>query len=186
MTITTNQFELDVQRIRAEARRHMTAGAVTAGNTIDVQRLIDVLNEVVATEIVCYLRYSQHAIAAVGLNRAQVAQEFEEHAGDEGKHALWAAERVSQLGGNPDFNPATLTDRSHTEYVTVDDADLNRMLTENLVAERIVITTYQEIIRWIGESDPTTRRLLEKILAEEEEHADDLMICSATDSPAAV
>jgi bacterioferritin len=90
------------------------------------------------------------------------------------QHGLWAAERVSQLGGEPDFNPATLAERSHTEYVTVDEADLKRMLTENLVAERIVITSYQEIIRWLGDADPTTRRLMEKILEQEEEHADDL------------
>lgn len=173
-TTTANQFALDVQRIRDQARSHMEAGAVTVGNTIDIKRLIDVLNEVVATEIVCYLRYTQHAIAATGIDRAQVAAEFTEHAAAELQHAMWAAERVNQLGGEPDLNPATLAKRSHTEYVTVDDADLTRMLTENLVAERIVITAYHEIIRWIGDDDPTTRRLLEKILAEEEEHADDL------------
>ena len=171
---TANQFELDVKRIREQARNHMSEGAVTAGNTVDVKRLIEVLNEVVATEIVCYLRYSQHAIAATGIDRAQVAAEFQEHAGQELQHALWVAERVNQLGGEPDLNPATMQERSHTEYVTVDDADLTRMLTENLVAERIVIAAYHEIIRWIGDDDPTTRRLLEKILAEEEEHADDL------------
>jgi bacterioferritin len=174
VTQSTNQFEIDLDKIREEARNHMEAGAVTVGNTVDVKRLIDVLNEVIATEIVCYLRYSQHAIAATGLDRAQVAAEFEEHAGEELQHGMWAAERVSQLGGDPDFNPATLKERSHTEYVTVDDADLTRMLTENLVAERIAITTYQEIIRWLGDGDPTTRRLMEKILEQEEEHADDL------------
>lgn len=169
-----NQFEIDVSRIRNEARKHMDAGAVTEGNTVDVERLIDVLNEVLATEVVCYLRYSQHAIAATGIDRAQVAAEFSEHASEELQHGLWVAERVGQLGGEPDFNPGTLTQRSHTEYVTVDDADLNRMLTENLVAERIVITSYQEIIRWIDDADPTSRRLMERILEEEEEHADDL------------
>ena len=169
-----NKFELDVTKIHDDARKHMAAGAVTAGNAVDVERLIGVLNEVIATEIVCYLRYSQHAIAATGIDRAQVAAEFTEHASAEMQHGLWAAERVSQLGGEPDFNPATLAERSHTEYVTVDEADLKRMLTENLVAERIVITSYQEIIRWIGDADPTTRRLMEKILEQEEEHADDL------------
>ena len=173
-TTKANTFEIDVTQIRDDARKHMDAGAVTGGNTVDVERLIGVLNDVIATEIVCYLRYSQHAIAATGIDRAQVAAEFTEHAVEEMQHARWAAERVSQLGGEPDFDPATLAERSHTEYVTVDDADLNRMLTENLVAERIVITSYQEIIRWIGESDPTTRRLMEKILEQEEEHADDL------------
>jgi bacterioferritin len=174
VTTSTNQFAIDIAKIREDARSHMDAGAVTAGNTIDVKRLIEVLNEVVATEIVCYLRYSQHAIAATGLDRAQVATEFEEHAGEELQHGMWAAERISQLGGDPDFNPTTLKERSHTEYVTVDDADLTRMLTENLVAERIAISSYQEIIRWIGDGDPTSRRLMEKILAQEEEHADDL------------
>jgi bacterioferritin len=135
-TPTKNQFEIDVTRIRAQAREHMDAGPVTETNNVDIGRLIEVLNEVIATEVVCYLRYSQH-------------------------------------GGDPDFNPATLAERSHTEYVTTDESDLKRMLEENLVAERIVISSYQEIIRWIGDADPTTRRLMEKIL-EQEEHADDL------------
>jgi bacterioferritin len=173
-TPTTNQFKIDIERIREQARSHMDAGPVTDTNTIDVQRLIEVLNEVIATEIVCYLRYSQHAIVAKGIDRAQVAAEFTEHAGDELQHGLWAAERVSQLGGDPDFNPATLKQRSHTEYVKIDDADLKRMLEENLVAERIAISSYQEIARWIGDADPTTRRLIERILEQEEEHADDL------------
>jgi bacterioferritin len=173
-TTEAKKFEIDVAKIRNEARKHMDAGAVTAGNTVDVERLIGVLNEVIATEIVCYLRYSQHAIVATGIDRAQVAAEFTEHASEELQHGLWAAERVSQLGGEPDFDPTTLAERSHTEYVPVDEADLKRMLTENLVAERIVITSYQEIIRWIGDADPTTRRLMEKILEQEEEHADDL------------
>jgi bacterioferritin len=170
----TNQFKIDVERIRDEARSHMDAGPVTDTNTVDMPRLIEVLNEVIATEIVCYLRYSQHAVVATGIDRAQVAAEFTEHAGEELQHGMWAAERVSQLGGDPDLDPATLKKRSHTEYVTVDDADLKRMLEENLVAERIVISSYQEIIRWIGDADPTTRRLIERILEQEEEHADDL------------
>jgi bacterioferritin len=169
-----NRFEIDVTKIRDDARKHMEAGAVTDGNTIDRDRLTEILNEVIATEVVCYLRYSQHAIIATGIDRAQVAAEFTEHAAEEMQHGLWAAERVSQLGGRPDFNPGTLAKRGHTEYVTVDEADLTRMLQENLVAERIVITSYQEIIRWIGDADPTTRRLMEKILEQEEEHADDL------------
>lgn len=170
----SNQFELDVKRIRDNARAEMQKGAVTSGNTADTERLIEILNQVVATEIVCYLRYSQHAIAATGIDRAQVAAEFTEHAAEEMQHGMWAAERVSQLGGKPDFDPATLAERSHTEYKTFTESDLTKMIEENLVAERIVITSYQEIIRWLGDSDPTTRRLMEKILAEEEEHADDL------------
>jgi bacterioferritin len=172
--VVDNQFEIDVTRIRDEARAHMEAGPVTESYEADKDRLIEILNDVVATEIVCFLRYSQHAIAATGIDRAQVAAEFREHAAEEMQHGLRAAERVSQLGGDPNFDPGSLVARSHTEYVTVDEADLNRMLKENLVAERIVITTYQEIIRWIGDSDPTTRRLMESILEEEEEHADDL------------
>lgn len=168
-----NQFEMDVARIRTEARKQMEDGPVTESYAADKDRLIEVLNQVVATEVVCFLRYSQHAIAASGLDRAQVAAEFTEHAGEEMAHGLRAVERISQLGGVPDFDPATLAARSHTEYVTTEATDLTRMLQENLVAERIVITTYQEIIRWLGENDPTTR-LMESILEEEEEHADDL------------
>jgi bacterioferritin len=169
-----NQFAIDVSKIRDDARAHMENGPVTQTYGGDVKRLVEVLNDVVATEIVCFLRYSQHAIAATGIDRAQVAAEFREHAGEELQHGLRAAERVSQLGGQPDFDPVSLAARSHTEYVTVEESDLSRMLQENLVAERIVISSYQEIIRWIGDSDPTTRRLMESILAEEEEHADDL------------
>ena len=169
-----NQFELDVTAIREDARKQIDRGAVTAGNEADKARIIDILNQVIATEIVCFLRYSQHAIAATGIDRAQVAAEFSEHAAEEMQHGLRAAERVSQLGGSPDFDPATLAERSHTEYAVPDETDLTRMLKENLIAERIVITTYQEIIRWVGDADPTTRRLMESILEEEEEHADDL------------
>ena len=169
-----NQFALDVTKIRDDARAKMSEGAVTKGNTGDTTAIIDVLNDVVATEVVCYLRYSQHAIVASGVDRAQVAAEFTEHAAEELQHGLRAAERISQLGGTPDFNPATLAERSHTEYVQTEETDLTKMLEENLVAERIVITSYQEIARWIGDSDPTTRRLMEQILEEEEENADDL------------
>lgn len=132
------------------------------------------LNDVVASEIVCFLRYSQHVIAATGIERAQVAAEFTEHASQEMNHAMLVAERISQLGGEPDFDPATLMKRSHTQYSTTDPADLTQMLKENLFAERIVIASYHEIIRWIGDSDPTTRRIMERLLADEEEHADDL------------
>ncbi|MEU6444180.1 ferritin-like domain-containing protein [Streptomyces sp. NPDC047046] len=169
-----NQFAIDVTRIREQARKHMAEGPVTKTYDADRARIIEVLNDVVATEVVCFLRYSQNAIAATGIDRAQVAAEFREHAGEELQHALRAAERVSQLGDQPDFDPGSLVARSHTEYVTAEERDLQKMLRENLVAERIVITTYQEIIRWIGDGDPTTRRLMESILEEEEEHADDL------------
>lgn len=169
-----NQFELDVTKIRTDARKQMDDGPVTSTYGTDKDRIIEILNQVVATEVVCWLRYTQHAIVASGIDRAQVAAEFTEHAAEEMQHGLRAAERISQLGGDPDFNPATLAERSHTDYVQTADTDLEKMLRENLVAERIVISTYQEIIRWIADGDPTTRRLMESILAEEEEHADDL------------
>ncbi|HEY2672882.1 MAG TPA: ferritin-like domain-containing protein [Rugosimonospora sp.] len=170
-----NQFELDVTKIRADARRQMEDGPVTPAYGGDPAPVINILNEVVATEIVCYLRYSQNAIAAAGIDRAQVAAEFVEHAAEELKHGLRAAERINQLGGVPDFDPATLAQRAHTEYSAPESTDLTTMLRENLVAERIVIASYQEIVRWIGDADPTTRRLMEDILEEEEEHADDLV-----------
>jgi bacterioferritin len=168
-----NKFALDITKIRDNARAEMAQGAVTADNTADVAAVIEVLNQVVATEIVCWMRYTQHAIAASGIDRAQVAAEFTEHATEERQHMERAAERISQLGGMPDLSPEGLS-RSHTDYVVVDGSDLTKMLEENLVAERIVISSYQEIIRWIGDGDPTTRRLMESILEEEEEHADDL------------
>lgn len=168
-----NKFALDIAKIRADARAKMDQGAVTKDNTSDVDAVIGVLNEVVATEIVCWMRYTQHAIVASGINRAQVAAEFTEHAADERQHMERAAERISQLGGTPDLSPGGLS-KSHTEYVVTEATDLTKMLQENLVAERIVISSYQEIIRWLGDSDPTTRRMMESILEEEEEHADDL------------
>ena len=169
-----NQFALDVTKIRDDARARMADGPVTFTNNDDVQNVIDVLNDVVATEYVCYLRYKLHAIVASGIDRAQVAAEFTEHAATEMKHAEMAAERINQLNGEPNLDPATFAARSHTDYVTKAPQDLKGMLEENLVAERIVISAYQEIIRWIGDDDPTTRRMIEHILEDEEEHADDL------------
>jgi bacterioferritin len=170
-----NSFSIDVAKIRERARQKMTDGPVTSGYKRSPDEVIGVLNDVLATEIVCWMRYSQHAISATGIDRAQVAAEFTEHADEERDHAMRAAERISQLGGDPDFNPETLATRSHTTYETFDDNDLKGMLQENLVAERIVIESYQEIIRWLGDGDVTTRRLMEDILAEEEDHADDIM-----------
>ncbi|MBE1530895.1 ferritin-like domain-containing protein [Actinomadura algeriensis] len=170
-----NSFSIDVAAIRERARQKMSEGPVTDGYKRSPEEVIGVLNDVVATEIVCWMRYARHAISASGINRAQVADEFNEHAHEERHHALRAAERISQLGGDPDFDPETLARRSHTTYATFKDDDLRGMLEENLVAERIVIESYQEIIRWLGDGDVTTRRLMEDILAEEEEHADDLM-----------
>jgi bacterioferritin len=170
-----DSFSIDVAAIRDLARQKMSQGPVTESYGKDAGQVIEILNEVLATEIVCWMRYSRHAISASGISRAQVSGEFTEHAEEERLHAMWAAERITQLGGEPDFDPATLSKRAHTTYQTFADDDLTGMLRENLAAERIVITTYQEIIRWIGDADPTTRRLLERILAQEEEHADDLV-----------
>ncbi|WP_328315800.1 ferritin-like fold-containing protein [Streptomyces sp. NBC_00388] len=169
-----NQFALDLAKIREEARNHLSKGPVTSANTSDLQRLIDVLNEVVATEMVCYLRYTQNAIVAQGINREQVAALFREHAGEELNHFQRVSDRINQLGGTPDLDPATLVARSHTEYEAPEESDLQEMIRENFVAERIAIETYTEIVRWIGESDPTTRRLMEDLLKEEEDHADEL------------
>jgi bacterioferritin len=168
-------FTTDITAIRERARQKMEQGPVTVSYGKDPKDVIAVLNEVVATEIVCWMRYTRHAISATGINRAQVAAEFTEHAESERGHAMAAAERISQLGGEPDFDPATVAERAHTTYQTFSDEDLEGMLRDNLTAERIVITTYQEIIRWLGNDDPTTRRLIEDILADEEEHADDLI-----------
>ena len=170
-----SSFSVDVAAIRDRARQQMDRGPVTDAYGKDPADVIALLNEVLATEIVCWMRYSRHAISASGIDRAQVSAEFTEHANEERQHAMWAAERIAQLGGDPDFDPATLTKPAHTTYETFADDDLAGMLKENLTAERIVITTYQEIIRWLGSDDPTTRRLMEKILAEEEEHADDIV-----------
>jgi bacterioferritin len=169
-----NSFRLDVEAIRDRARQHMDQGAVTETYGKDSDDVIGVLNDVVATEVVCWLRYIQHATVAASIDRYQVAAEFREHADEERDHLLRAAERVNQLGGQPDLNPEALTKRSHTSYATYDEQDLTGMLRENLEAERIVIQTYQELIRWLGNDDPTTRILMESILSDEEDHADDL------------
>lgn len=170
-----DSFSADVTAIRERARQKMEQGPVTSAYGKDPKEVIGVLNEVLATEIVCWMRYSRHAISAAGINRAQVSDEFTEHAENEREHAMRVAERISQLGGDPDFDPATIAARAHTTYETFADDDLTGMLKENLAAERIVIITYQEITRWLGADDPTTRRLIEDILAEEEEHADDII-----------
>lgn len=171
----SGEFTLDVTKIREQARKKMQEGAVTSTYGLDAGRVIEVLNEVVATEVVCWMRYTRHAISATGISRSQVAAEFTEHAAVELRHAMMAAERISQLGGEPDFDPATIAARAHTDYTTPDSKDLEQMLQDNLFAERIVIEVYQEIVRWIGDADPTTRRMLEQILEDEEEHADDIL-----------
>jgi bacterioferritin len=167
-------FVMDVTRIRDEARQHLKQGPVTPSNTTDIDQVITVLNQVVATEMVCYLRYTQNAIVAQGIDREQVASMFRDHAAEELGHFQRVADRVNQLGGSPDMNPATMAQRAQTDYATPTDTDLQGMIRENLVAERIVIGAYAEIIRWLGTADPTSRRLIEDILKEEEDHADEL------------
>lgn len=173
--MTDNSFSVDVAAIRDRARQEMHRGPVTQHYGTDPDKVVAILNEVLATEIVCWMRYTRHAITATGINRAQVSGEFTEHAEEERGHAMRVAERISQLGGDPDFDPATLAARAHTTYETFSDDNLQGVLKENLAAERIVIATYQEIVRWLGDTDVTTRRLIEDILAEEEEHADDIL-----------
>ncbi|MDB5047284.1 MAG: Rubrerythrin:Ferritin and Dps [Fibrobacteres bacterium] len=162
----------DIKTLRERARKHLDGGAVTEGYSADRETVLKLLNEALATEIVCNLRYRRHFFMANGANSESVKAEFREHADQEMQHADMIAERIVQLGGEPDFSPADLTARSHAEYVEGDT--LEDMIRENLVAERIAIDSYREMIRYFGEKDPTTRRLMETILAVEEEHAEDL------------
>jgi bacterioferritin len=166
------KFLSDIQEIRRRAREHIDSGAVTSAYKADRQTVIKVLNEALATEIVCVLRYKRHYFMAQGLTSTGVAAEFLEHAADEQEHADRIAQRITQLDGEPNFNPEGLLSRSHAEYK--EGKDLVDMLREDLVAERIAIESYSEIIRFLGHDDPTTRRLMEDILAKEEEHANDL------------
>jgi bacterioferritin len=167
------EFTADIERIRREAREHIEQGAITNTYGADRERVIDVLNTVLATELVCVLRYKRHYYMASGLNAAPVAAEFLQHANDEQGHADQVADRITQLDGQPNFDPDGLAQRSHAEYAEGDT--LLDMVREDLVAERIAISSYQEIARWLGEGDPTTRRLIESILAVEEEHAEDML-----------
>jgi bacterioferritin len=171
-------FLTDVQTLREQARAEIDKGPVTAAYHADVTRVIDVLNTALATELVCVLRYRQHHFAARGLDAEPVATEFLVHANEEQGHADQLASRISQLGGTADLNPDTLSGRAHSEYRTADS--LVEMIKENLVAERIAVASYTEIINWLGHDDPTTRRLVEEILAVEEEHADDMVNFLAT------
>ena len=165
-------FLTDVKTLRERARQHIAGGAVTEGYGGDTETAVKVLNTALATEIICVLRYKRHYFMARGIHSGPVAAEFLEHAGEEQEHADRIAERIVQLGGAPDFAPDSLSARSHSEYV--EGNSLVDMIKEDLVAERIAIDSYTEMIRYIGEDDTTTRRMLEGILATEEEHADDL------------
>lgn len=165
-------FLTDVQQLRERARKNLNEGAVTKSYGGNVQEAIALLQNVVATEIVCVLRYTMNAIAASGISSDSVKEEFREHALCEQKHVMMAAERINQLGGVPNMNPEGLVSKSATQYVEA--KNLIEMIKENLIAERIVIEHYLELIRYFGDSDPTTRIMLERILAEEEDHANDM------------
>src|SRR3989440_8504516 len=166
-------FLSDIQTLRKRAREHIAQGAVTPGYHADRSVVLKLLNEALATEIVCVLRYKRHYFMAKGIHAEGVAAEFLQHANEEQGHADQIAARIVQLGGEPDFNPAGLITRSHAEYVEGDT--LIDMIKEDLVAERIAIDSYRELITYFGNDDPTSRRLMEEILAVEEEHADDLV-----------
>src|SRR5579885_1242987 len=159
-------FLADIREIRRRARQHIDQGAVTEAYKGDRETVLRVLNEALATEIVCVLRYKRHHFMARGLNAQSVADEFAEHASEEQKHADQIAERITQLGGQPNFSPDGLLMRSHSEYV--EGSTLVDMIKEDLVAERIAVESYSEIIRFLGNDDPTSRRMMEEILAKEE------------------
>ena len=165
-------FLSDIQEIRKRARQHMERGAVTENYKGDIDTSVKILNEALATELVCVLRYKRHQFMAKGLSAQSVAEEFAEHAAEEQSHADRIAERITQLGGDPDFSPDGLATRSHSEYI--EGETLTDMIKEDLVAERIAIESYSEMVRYFGHNDPTSRRLMEEILAKEEEHAEDM------------
>jgi bacterioferritin len=167
-----NTFTADIEQIRKRAREKMEDGPITASYQADRKKVIEVLNEVLATEIVCTLRYKNHYYMAQGIHAQSVAAEFLEHAKEEEVHADMVAKRITELNGTPNFDPNGLQTRSHAEYKEC--ATLEDMIREDLVAERIAVSTYSEIIRWLANEDPTTRRMIEEILAKGEEHADDL------------
>lgn len=172
MSTTQQPFLSDITELRRRTRQQIEEGAVTPNYGGDVQKTIDILQNVVATEIVCVLRYTMHAIAANGIDSEAIRSEFITHAHDEQEHMMKAAERINQLGGIPNFNPDGLSMRSASEYGNA--TQLVDMIKENLIAERIAVEHYRELIRYFGENDPTTRVMLEGILSTEEEHANDM------------
>ena len=165
-------FVRDIEEIRRRATQKMEDGAVTESYKGDVNKTIEILNEALATEIVCVLRYMHHYFMATGVHAKSVASEFKEHADDEREHADSLAERIQQLGGKPDFNPKGLLERSVSQYV--EGETLAEMIREDLIAERMVIDVYKEMVRYFADNDPTTRILIEELLRKEEEHASDL------------
>ena len=172
MASKNRDISFDIASIRKEAKQSIEDGAVTKDYRLDKKQAYTLLNSALATEILCVLRYRHHQVVAKGIDRPQVAAEFKEHADDEERHMYMIADRINQLGGDPDFNPKTICERSATEYSS--STDLLTMVKEDLVAERIAIMTYRKMIEWFGKEDPTTRRMLEEILKDEEDHADDL------------
>ena len=172
VTVSEDYFVADIQELRKRAREHMEEGAVTASYGADSEKVVAVLNDALATELVCVLRYKRHYFMAVGIHASSVTDEFKEHANDEQEHADRIAERITQLGGAPNFNPDGLASRSHAEYV--EGKDLEDMIREDLVAERVAIESYTEIVRFLGDRDIVSRRMMEDILATEQDHADDM------------
>jgi bacterioferritin len=165
-------FLTDVKTLRDRARQHISDGSDTPNYQGDVHKTIEILQSVLATELVCVLRYTMHAIAATGISSEGVKAEFATHAKEEQEHALEVAERINQLGGRPDFNPTGLASRATSEYGAAEN--LVDMIKENLIAERIAVEHYRELIRYFGDKDPSTRHMLVRILAVEEEHANDM------------
>src|SRR3954470_6983863 len=174
-------FLTDIKEIQRRAREHVEKGAVTPAYGGDVETAVKLLNEALATEIVCTLRYRRHHFMAAGIHYQSIADEFMEHAVEEQRHADLIAERIRQLGGEPDFNPAGLLTRSHAQYA--EGTTLVDMIKEDLIAERIAIESYMEMIRFFGDDDPTSRRLMEEVLEQEEEHADDMATLLETLDP---
>ena len=171
-TAKDTPFLSDVTTLRERARQHLEDGAVTSSYGGDVSKTIEILQSVLATELVCVLRYTQHSIVASGISSQGVKAEFAEHAKEEQEHAMQVAERITQLGGTPDFNPSGLLSKSASQFAP--GKDLVDMIKENLIAERIAVEHYSELIRYFADHDPTTRVMLEGILVVEEEHADDM------------
>jgi bacterioferritin len=169
---SAGKFLNDIKKIRARARRHLTEGAITKNYGGNVKDAVALLNHAVATEIVCVLRYKFHAVTATGIASESVKEEFAQHAKEEEEHLDMLCERINQLGGKPDLNPEGLLSRSASEYV--EGSNLIDMIKENLIAERVAIQTYRDMVRYFGQKDPTTRVMLERILAQEEEHANDM------------
>lgn len=169
----SHQEVINVKEVRSQAAKSVECGAVTEDYPLDLELACKLLNEALASEILCVLRYRHHQIVAKGIDSPQVAAEFKEHAEDESEHMLMIAERIDQLGGDPDFNPDTISERSPTQFGKTSD-NLFDMIAEDLVAERIAIDVYKKMVNWFGAGDPTTRRMLEGILKDEEDHANDL------------